>query len=1059
VVIVANETAHITLTYAEAFGTLRVVLNPAGAHNDGAQWRLDNGEWRSGGQDLISAQAGTHLLSFHDLSGWTKPADETIEIQADATLDVVREYAAVLGARTLQVNLAPAEAVLAGAQWSLDGTTWYSSGATITPPEGTAGGQHVIKFKSALGWIKPGDKIITVEAAEAKVLSYDYQRTTELLTVNIEPTEALLAGARWRLDGGEWQSQTGEPFAASVGAHVISFEVLAGWTKPADAVFEIAAGEEKTVTGTYPTGVLNVQLTPQDAVLDGAKWRTDIDGELWRNSTTQPVRIPTGQHVISFKPLMSPDENILAWTTPADQYINLTADQQFEVAAVYEQGGLQVNIEPAQAVSEGAQWRVDGGAWHVTGYTISEISTGAHTLEFAPLDDWAAPTVSTVVVASGHTATTTARYRQGALSVSLLPEAAISLGARWKVGNRPWHASGETQDRLPAGDQIVTFDDLAGWDTPQPMTIRVEDGLTTPAVASYIQQFGGVRVTISPDRANTNLAQWRVDDGRWVFSGEFVWNIAVGIHTITFTPISGWQAEPIQVEVKKDALTEATGVYPTGRVTVAIVPDLAIQSGAKWSVAGGPLHNSGDTEVDVPAGSQTVTLTALAGWQAPAAISVEVIEGELIQILGRYPHGALQVTLTPPEAVAAGVTWSLDTGDGPWQTSGTLLEVVPSGMHQILYSAAPGWARPLPASVEVLDGQIYNFESVGFAPAGDISVLIEPEGARAAGAGWQIACDAWDCGETHASGDVLSGVPVGQREIDFTAIPGWKTPDSVTIDVAQGANTAPLTASYIANSVTVNLAPLEAVEAGGMWRLDDGDWLAGGATASAVVRGEHILEYRGINGWIAPPPEAIFIADGDALTFSRSYAPFWASVRITINPEQARSEGAQWQVDGGSWQDSGATVGIGMGGHTVTFKPMDGWESPAAISFAPDSNGQVLTFEGTYSCAGMIGAPVNVKASDGEYDDRIVVTWDALPGASEYLVYRATDERVEAAGPVGGWVTEPKYEDFSAEPPKSSGCFGSRVAHNYYYYVVARNGKGCVSPVSNIDDGHAGDVN
>ena len=92
-------------------------------------------------------------------------------------------------------------------------------------------------------------------------------------------------------------------------------------------------------------------------------------------------------------------------------------------------------------------------------------------------------------------------------------------------------------------------------------------------------------------------------------------------------------------------------------------------------------------------------------------------------------------------------------------------------------------------------------------PAGDISVVLEPEAVRTAGAGWQIACESWDCGETHVSGEVLSGVPIGSREISFQDAPGWKTPDPVVFEVVQGANTPVLTATYIANTVTVNLTP------------------------------------------------------------------------------------------------------------------------------------------------------------------------------------------------------------------------------------------------------------
>ena len=52
---------------------------------------------------------------------------------------------------------------------------------------------------------------------------------------------------------------------------------------------------------------------------------------------------------------------------------------------------------------------------------------------------------------------------------------------------------------------------------------------------------------------------------------------------------------------------------------------------------------------------------------------------------------------------------------------------------------------------------------------------------------------------------------------------------------------------------------------------------------------------------------------------------------MTISPVGAVSAGAQWQVDGGPWQNSEATVGsLLAGNHTVTFSVTPGWGVPAS---------------------------------------------------------------------------------------------------------------------------------
>src|ERR1017187_3977548 len=60
--------------------------------------------------------------------------------------------------------------------------------------------------------------------------------------------------------------------------------------------------------------------------------------------------------------------------------------------------------------------------------------------------------------------------------------------------------------------------------------------------------------------------------------------------------------------------------------------------------------------------------------------------------------------------------------------------------------------------------------------------------------------------------------------------------------------------------------------------------------------------------------------------------PQTGSLQVTISPAGAISAGAQWQVDGGAWQSSGATVsGLAVGsGHTLSLNTISGWTTPAS---------------------------------------------------------------------------------------------------------------------------------
>lgn len=100
-------------------------------------------------------------------------------------------------------------------------------------------------------------------------------------------------------------------------------------------------------------------------------------------------------------------------------------------------------------------------------------------------------------------------------------------------------------------------------------------------------------------------------------------------------------------------------------------------------------------------------------------------------------------------------------------------------------------------------------------------------------------------------------------------------------------------------------------------------------------------------------------SDGDgASNFDEIIALTWpgdatdtptGSVQVTIGPPDAISAGAQWRLDAGTYQNSGATVsGVVVGNHTVQFKAIDGWAAPAdsAITVAAD---QTATASGTYT--------------------------------------------------------------------------------------------------------------
>ena len=80
----------------------------------------------------------------------------------------------------------------------------------------------------------------------------------------------------------------------------------------------------------------------------------------------------------------------------------------------------------------------------------------------------------------------------------------------------------------------------------------------------------------------------------------------------------------------------------------------------------------------------------------------------------------------------------------------------------------------------------------------------------------------------------------------------------------------------------------------------------------------------------------------------RAFAPVApGSLQVTILPADAVTAGAKWQMDGGPVQNSGATISVNQGFHTVTFTPISGWTSPASEQVTITFN-QTTTTNGTY---------------------------------------------------------------------------------------------------------------
>lgn len=130
------------------------------------------------------------------------------------------------------------------------------------------------------------------------------------------------------------------------------------------------------------------------------------------------------------------------------------------------------------------------------------------------------------------------------------------------------------------------------------------------------------------------------------------------------------------------------------------------------------------------------------------------------------------------------------------------------------------------------------------------------------------------------------------------------------------------------------------------------------------------------------------------------------------------------------------------------------------ISFKKDGN-IVDTSDAPFSIVApedcpVPAAPKNVVATDGVYGDRVEVSWKAVPGALEYLVYRNRVDSFTTAHLVDTVETNEYIDPDTLPLVIQEGCRGPVESRANYYYFIKAVGDCGVSGFSLSDVGYRG---
>jgi hypothetical protein len=284
--------------------TITVNIRPQKAIDAGAKWRIKgwvNGkgwhEWENSGAQTQLKSQGQYIIVFKNIQGWEKPSKKIVHTRLDADLVINGNYSnlpvrsketekgTLEEARrkdekaylkktkkevpiSITVNINPVAANQAGAGWKILGPgNWKRSGDTI---DGLIDMAYTIIFKNIPHWRKPNNIIVDVRGsggifregmytkivAESKpVLQENSSPPTMiipdsgLLSVTIRPNKAVQAGAKWKIEGFDWQ-ESGKHINLVPMSYQIRFFHIAGWTKPRSIDVAIEKGAN-SIEATY----------------------------------------------------------------------------------------------------------------------------------------------------------------------------------------------------------------------------------------------------------------------------------------------------------------------------------------------------------------------------------------------------------------------------------------------------------------------------------------------------------------------------------------------------------------------------------------------------------------------------------------------------------------------------------------------------------------------------------------------------------------------------------------------------------------------------------------
>jgi len=219
------------------------------------------------------------------------------------------------------------------------------------------------------------------------------------------------------------------------------------------------------------------------------------------------------------------------YTSPLAQTVTLNAGDSRNYSFLYTPqtpGLLNVRITPGNA-----QWRVDGGAWNVSGATVGSLSAGSHALEFSSAPGYLTPSPTTVLVSPTETTRLNWTYDPAIASLQM---ALTPSNARWRVNGGTWLTIAGGVSGNVNSPWFIEYEPVAGYSTPHAEYLRLPANPNYVTLTRTYQPTTTASVSIA---LNLEQGQWRIysgstPSGSWKTGTATVAGLAAGSYTIEY---------------------------------------------------------------------------------------------------------------------------------------------------------------------------------------------------------------------------------------------------------------------------------------------------------------------------------------------------------------------------------------------------------------------------------------------------------------------------------------------------------------------------------------------